>query len=96
MAVQNHSCRRHFHSNFKTRCCIILTSRYRTIYRLHYDILESVRDWIGFISDIAIGATLAKYFTSSGLKNTDLLQDLAENAVEGFDYEDDDEKETGN
>ena len=45
-----------------------------------YEILSQTRDWLGFIGNIAMGATLASYFSTSGLKGTQLLDDLIDNA----------------
>lgn len=35
-----------------------------------YKILTEARDWFGFITDLAMGAALSSYFSSSGLKGT--------------------------
>lgn len=46
------------------------------------EVLGSASDFLGFLTDMAIGATLASYFGADGLKDTKLLADLAENAAE--------------
>lgn len=57
------------------------------------EILGNAQDFFGFLTDMAIGATLAGYFTSNGLKDTKLLDDLVDNA-DNYDWTGEDPEET--
>lgn len=48
---------------------------------------------MGLLGDVLIGATLASYFSKDGLVGTKLLDDLAENALDALEWEDDEDEE---
>jgi hypothetical protein len=57
------------------------------------NIIGAAGDFIGLMGDIALGSTMASYFSANGLKDTKLLEDLADNALD-FDLTGEDQEDS--